>query len=79
MRFDWIRLDLIEAADIPVGPHKAVAEVSQEEVSCCDAWMARANPLMGRNVLGVLFWIGCNDCSCHLTTTGGSSVDLVQL
>ena len=38
----------------------------------------RANPLMDRQVVGVVFfivfWSGCNVCSGHLTTTAGCSV-----
>ena len=48
--------------DIPIVPHKAVAEVSKrryyrrgELLSCMDG---RANPLLDRKVVGVKFFFG---------------------
>ena len=58
---------------IPVGPHKAVAEVSEKE-TYRRVWLlwstdGKMNPLMDRKVVGVVFFglIGCNGCSGHLT------------
>ena len=49
--------------DIPIVPHKAVAEVSKrgyyrrgELLSCMDG---RANPLLDRKVVGVKFFLEC--------------------
>ena len=56
---------------IPVVPHKAVAEVSKigrkAKVSCCDAWMAGANPVMNRKVVGIVLlkWLQWLQWSPH--------------
>ena len=62
---------LIEA-NVPVVPHKAVAEVSRighyrrgELLWCMDG---RANPLMKRKG-NCVSWSGCTSCSGHLTHT----------
>ena len=69
-----------ELLELPVVPHKAVAEVSKIGNLYRRGWLlwitdGRANPLMDRQVAGVVFFgIGCNGCSGHLTTTAGCSV-----
>ena len=60
---------------LPVGPRKAVPEVSKighyRRGELLWRMDGRANPLMDRNVVAVVLcyfcWCGCNGCSGHLT------------
>ena len=69
----------LSIVDIPVVPHKAVAEVSktgnlQERLVVVNhGWQSESTdgPTGGWSFF---FWSGCNGCSGHLTTTAGCSV-----
>ena len=73
------QLQFVFDEEIPVVPHKAVAEVSKIEslqerlVVVNHGWQSESTdgPKGGWSCV---FWSGCNGCSGHLTTTVGCSV-----